>query len=60
MADDRIESLDGEQLAGLARYFDEEVMSATNYKTPRVRFRAFLNEDGAEHLKLVRADGRTV
>ena len=32
MADDRTESLDGEQLAHLARYFEEEVMSDRNYK----------------------------
>jgi hypothetical protein len=35
MADDRTEALDGEQLAHLARYFEEEVMSATNYKSPQ-------------------------
>ena len=28
MADDRTEALDGEQLAHLARYFEEEVISA--------------------------------
>jgi hypothetical protein len=33
MADDRIEALDGEQLAHLARYFDEEVRSSPKYKT---------------------------
>ncbi len=33
MADDRTEALDGEQLAHLARYFEEEVMSSCKYKT---------------------------
>ena len=34
MADDRTEALDGEQLAHLARYFEEEeeVISDKNYK----------------------------
>ena len=33
MAADRIEVLDGKELARLARYFDEEVTSVQNYKT---------------------------
>jgi hypothetical protein len=33
MADDRTEALDGEQLAHLARYFEEEVMLSRKYKT---------------------------
>jgi hypothetical protein len=32
MAEDRTEALDGEQLAHLARYFEEEVISSTKYK----------------------------
>ena len=37
MADDRTEALDGDQLANLARYFEEEVMSSKKYKTSRVK-----------------------
>jgi hypothetical protein len=55
MADDRTEALDGDQLANLARYFEEEVMSSKNTKHPELGFRALLTGDGARRVELTRA-----
>ena len=56
MADYSRDTLDKEQLTRLAQYFNEAVMSARDYKTPRVGFRTFLSGAGAERLELMKAD----
>jgi hypothetical protein len=54
MAEDWTEALDGEQLAHLARYFEERSCHPQNTKLPEITFCALLTEAAAQRVRVAR------